>query len=197
MRAAPFVEQRTTLLKQKVGHCAWECAPFMGSPAPIRWPCRRSVAGSLVLQDLAKVTYIDPATAHGALYEVLPFVLRFATMTFANILRARAPQRQQERPQRHDLREPATARPRLNAVTCAVVQSPQSCAPPLIPQGAARGRIACANPYLQVERQAASAGDLLSVERPVEFRLGPCLLIARITVLALVPSQGEAAVAVF
>jgi len=91
METAPFVEQRTTLLKQKVGHCAWECAPFMRSPAPIRWPCRRSIAGSLVLQDLAKVTYIDPATAAGTLDEVLPLVLRFATMTFANDLARHGP----------------------------------------------------------------------------------------------------------
>jgi hypothetical protein len=50
----------------------------------MRWRGWGSVASSLVRQHIVKVAHIDPATARGALYEMLPLVLRFATAPFAN-----------------------------------------------------------------------------------------------------------------
>jgi hypothetical protein len=50
----------------------------------MRWRGWGSVASSLVRQHIVKVAHIDPATARGALYEMLPLVLRFATAAFAD-----------------------------------------------------------------------------------------------------------------
>jgi hypothetical protein len=44
-------------------------------PVSMRRQCRGSVASSLVLQDIGQVAHVDPATARGALHEMLPLVL--------------------------------------------------------------------------------------------------------------------------
>jgi hypothetical protein len=60
--------------------------PAMLRRSSIRRRCRRSVASSLVRQDIAQGAHVDPATARRAVYEMLPLVLRLASKPFADNL---------------------------------------------------------------------------------------------------------------